>query len=78
MAAPIGLEIAYDNLKSQILYTLGKYIIEGKISCSKYARDKLFKYGKGLRKEKLSLHDIMQNERRALMIDDSLGKTKMN
>jgi len=76
-AAPIGLEIAYDNLKSQLLYTFGRYLIEGKISCSKYARDKLFRYGNGTKKEKLSLHDIMQDERRALLIDDSLGKTKM-
>ena len=76
-AAPLGLEIAYDNLKSQILYTFGKFLIEGKISCSKFARDKLFKYGRSAKKERLSLREIMQDERRALLIDDSMGKTKM-
>lgn len=76
-AAPVGAEIAYDSLKSQILYNLGKYLIEGKLSCSAHAANKLFKYGKGLKREKLSFKEIMQNERRALMIEDSPGKTKM-
>jgi hypothetical protein len=76
-AAPVGAEIAYDSLKSQILYYLGKYLIEGKLTCSTHAANKLFKYGKGLKREKLSFKEIMQNERRALMIEDSPGKTKM-
>jgi len=76
-AAPVGLEIAYDSLKSQILYTLGKYLIEGKLTCSAFAANKMFRYGRGLKREKLSFREIMQNERRALMIEDSPGKTKM-
>jgi hypothetical protein len=76
-SAPIGNEIAYDSLKSQILYSLGKYLIEGKMTCSPYASNKMFKYGKGLKKQKMTFREIMQNERRALMLDDTSGKTKM-
>jgi hypothetical protein len=76
-AAPIGKENAYDNLKSQILYFLGKTLIEGGITCSQQAANSMFDYGTGTKKEKMSFKDILQNERRALMIADSAGKTKM-
>lgn len=76
-AQPIGKEIAYDNLKSQLMYTFGKYLIEAKITCSIKAAEKLFNYGKGQKRQKLSFKEILQNERRALMIAESPGKTKM-
>lgn len=77
MAAPIGKEIAYDNLKSQLMYTAAKYLIEEKITCSPNAAQKLFNYGKGTTKSKLTFQEILQNERRALMQAESTGKTKM-
>jgi len=77
MAAPIGKEIAYDNLKSQILYSFGKYLIEGRITCAPNVADKLFNYGKGTTKSKLSFKEILHNERRALMQAESQGKTRM-
>lgn len=77
MSAPIGKEIAYENLKSQILYTFAKYLIEEKITCSPNTAQKLFNYGKGATKSKLSFQEILQNERRALMQAESTGKTKM-
>lgn len=74
---PIGKENAYDNLKSQIMYFFGKQLIEAKITCSQRAAEKLFNYGKGQKRQKLSFREIMQNERRALMISESPGKTRM-
>lgn len=76
-AAPIGTEIAYDNLKSQLLYDCGRALIEGKITCSQKAANKMFNYGSGKKKQKLSYKEILQTERKAIMIADSLGKTKM-
>jgi hypothetical protein len=76
-SAPIGKEIAYDNLKSQVMYNYGKYLIEAKITCSPQAANKLFNYGKGQKRQKLTFHEILQNERRALMLSESAGKTRM-
>ena len=74
---PIGKENAYDNLKSQIMYNFGKYLIEAKITCSQRAANKMFNYGKGQKRQKITFKEIMQNERRALMISESPGKTRM-
>lgn len=74
---PIGTDISYDNIKSQLLYTFGRSVIEGKISCSPDAAQKMFNHGKGTKKERLTFKEIMQTERRGLMIADSDGKTKM-
>jgi hypothetical protein len=74
---PVGKESNYDNIKSQILYSFGRYLQEGKITCSPTAASKMFEYGKGTKKSRMSFKDILQNERRALMIADSTGKTKM-
>jgi hypothetical protein len=76
-AAAIGKENAYDNLKSQIMYNFAKTVIEGGITCSQQAANAMFDYGTGTKKEKMSFNDILQNERRALMMADSAGKTKM-
>jgi hypothetical protein len=74
---PIGLENAYDNLKSQILFKFGTMLQEGLITCSPIAAGRMFEYGKGVKKEKLTFKEILQNERRALMIAESSGKTRM-
>lgn len=76
-ATPIGTEVAYDNLKSQILYSFGRAIIEGKITCSPAAANKMLPYGKGAKKERMPFREVLQNERRALMVADTSGKTKM-
>jgi hypothetical protein len=76
-AAPVGVEIAYDNLKSQLCYAFGRMVIEGGITVSPQAANKLLPYGKGAKKERMTFKEILQNERRALMIADSVGKTKM-
>lgn len=73
----VGAENNYDSIKSQILYKFGIALQEGQITCSVNVANKLFEYGKGTKKEKLSFKEIMQNERRALMIAESTGKTKM-
>jgi hypothetical protein len=74
---PIGKEDNYDNIKSQILYNFGRMLIEGKITCSIELANRFFDYGKGNKKERMTFRDILQNERRALMIADFTGKTKM-
>lgn len=74
---PVGAENSYDNIKSQIMFNFGRMLQEGQITCSPTAANKIFEYGKGLRKEKLSFKEIMQNERRALKIAESTGKTRM-
>jgi len=74
---PIGSEMNYDNIKSQIMYNFGRFLQEEKITCSPLAAQKMFSYGKGVRKQKLSFKEILMNERRALMIADSTAKTKM-
>jgi hypothetical protein len=52
-------------------------LIEGKITCSVELANRFFDYGKGNKKERMTFRDILQNERRALMIADFTGKTKM-
>ncbi len=74
---PIGKEDNYDNIKSQILYTFGRMLIEGKITCSTELANRLFDYGKGNKRQRMTFREILQNERRALMIADFTGKTKM-
>lgn len=74
---PMGKEMNYDNIKSQIMFSFGRYLQEGKITCSPEVANRLYDYGRGSKKEKLSFKEIMQNERRALMIAESTGKTKM-
>lgn len=74
---PIGKEDNYDNIKSQIMYTYGRMLIEGKITCSFELANRLFDYGKGNKKQRMTFREILQNERRALMIADFTGKTKM-
>ena len=74
---PIGKEVNYDNFKSQIMYVFGRMLIEGKITCSAELANRLFDYGKGNNKQRVTFREILQNERRALMIADSSGKTKM-
>ena len=59
------------------MYTVAKYLIEEKITCSPNAAQKVFNYGKGTTKSKLTFQEILQNERRALMQAESTGKTKM-
>jgi hypothetical protein len=76
-AAPVGVEVAYDNLKSQLCYAFGRMVIEGGITVSPQAANKLLPYGKGAKKERMTFKEILQNERRALMIADTTGKTKM-
>lgn len=77
MANPVGTEVAYFNLKSQILYDFGRALIEGKITCSQRAANKEFNYGSGSKKQKIKYSEILQTERRALKQVESAGKTKM-
>lgn len=74
---PIGKETNYDNIKSQIMFAFGRSLQEGQITCSPEAANKMFKYGRGSKKERMTFRDILMNERRALMIAESSGKTKM-
>ena len=73
----IGKENNYDTIKSQIMYVFGRMLIEKQITCSPEVANRLFDYGKGGKKERMTFKEIMQNERRALMIVESSGRTKM-
>ena len=57
---PVGLENAYDNLKSQILYKFGSMLQEGLITCSPIAAGRMFEYGKGVKKEKLTRQSMIK------------------
>jgi hypothetical protein len=74
----VGAENNYDSVKSQILYNFGRMMQEGKLSCSSNVAKKMFEYGKGTKKERMSFKEIMHNERRALTIAESTGRTKMS
>jgi hypothetical protein len=74
---PVGKEDNYDNIKSQIMYNFGRMLIEEQITCSVKVANKLYDYGKGNKKERMTFQEIMQNERRALMIGESTGRTRM-
>lgn len=74
---PIGKEDNYLELKSQIMYNFGRFLIEEKITCNHELAERFFDYGKGNRKERMTFKEILQNERRALMIAENTGKTKM-
>jgi len=74
---PIGKEDNYDNIKSQIMYTFGRMLIEEKFTCSPELANRFFDYGKGNKKQRMTFREILQNERRALMVADDTGKTKM-
>ena len=74
---PIGKEDNYDNIKSQIMFVFGRMLIEEKFTCNPELANRLFDYGKGNKKQRMPFKEILQNERRALMISESTGKTKM-
>lgn len=74
---PIGKETNYTEIKSQLLFVFGRYLIEEKITCEPEVANRYFDYGKGSRKERMTFREIMQNERRALMIAENNGKTRM-
>ena len=74
---PIGKELNYTEIKSQLLFVFGRFLIEEKITCEPELANRYFDYGKGNRKERMTFKEIMQNERRALMIAENSGKTKM-
>jgi hypothetical protein len=68
---------SFDKNRSKILWKLGILLQEGKISCDEQLSYKLFNYGIGTKKAKKTLREILFNERRVLIIDESSGKTKM-
>ncbi|MDX1365473.1 MAG: terminase family protein [Arenibacter latericius] len=73
-SATVNGDESFDNFKSQIMWTFGNLLIEGRISIDDSVAYKRFNCGK---RGKLTFKDILQHEITALRVNDSTGKTKM-
>lgn len=76
-AKPYNDDASFANRRSQILWNLGILLQEGKISIDDNTLYSTFPYGVGSLKTQTTLREILYNEMRVLIIDESEGKTQM-
>lgn len=74
---PYNEDKSFNKRRSQILWKLGVLLQEGKISCDEQLSYRLYNYGTGSTKGQKTLKEILHNEIKVLVIDDSSGKTSI-
>lgn len=75
-AQPID-DTGFDKLKSQIIYQLGRLLQDGEISIDEELFESKFEIGTASNKIKMSLRDILLQERKLMQIADDETKIKM-